>query len=145
MEYDPDDSIQSQLLKETWFKQWHLFAAWLYLTIIAFDFLIAPITNVVILAYFKYPIIAWAPITLQGGGIFHISMLAVIGVATWGQSRQMVEQIRNMPNYSNFGGGYGGYGGGSQMEQQPSPNMPLNPPVDPKTVLQAPHRGIPKG
>jgi len=145
MEYDPNDSIQAHLLKEGWFKQWHLFAAWLYLIIIAFDFLIAPIANVVILAYFKYPIIAWAPITLQGGGIFHISMLAVIGVATWGQSRQMVEAIKNMPDYSNFGASVGATGGIVINQGASPPFTPLNPSVDPKTVLQAPHRGIPTG
>jgi len=132
------DPIQQDLLKQSWFNQWHLFAAWLYLTIICFDFLIAPILNVLILAYFHYPIVQWQPLTLQGGGIFHFAMGAIIGISTWGKSQQMVETIRNMPDYSASGAP--SYNPGTNP-----PSQPLNPLVSPFSVLQAPKRGIPKG
>jgi hypothetical protein len=149
MENEDIDPIQANLLKQNWFGQWHLFAAWLYLIIILFDFLIAPIVNIIILAYFKYAIVQWNPVTLQGGGIFHVAMLSIIGIATWGRNMQLIEAVRNMPDYSNSFGGYGnnfnGYGQGSYNQGQSSPNMPLNNPVDPATILQAPRRGMGKG
>ena len=144
------DPIQQNLLKQTWFNQWHLYAAWLYLIIVAFDFLLAPVVHTIILAYFHYKIVQWQPITLQGGGIFHISMMAIIGISTFGKSQQLVEAIRNMPDYSN------NQGDSSNQNNQPyeynatsfsiENNIPpLNPNIDPSTVLKAPHRGIPKG
>ena len=136
MDIEQIDPIQADLLKQSWFKNWHLYAAWLYLIIILFDFLLAPMANVIILAYFHYAIVQWTPLTLQSGGIFHIAMMAIIGISSWGRSQQMIEGIRNMPDYSPYG---------SYNPITNSPIQPLNPPVDPATVLQASKRGIPKG
>lgn len=66
--------------------------AWLYLIINAFDFLLTPVA----LAYIsKNPAAAaaWQPLTLQGGGLFHISMLAIVGVAAWGRTQEKITAI----------------------------------------------------
>ena len=137
---EPIDPIQADLLKQRWWKQWHYSASWLYLIIVAFDFFIAPIGNDIILSYFHYAIVQWQPITLQGGGIFHFSFMAIIGIATYSKSQQMVEALKNMPDYSS----YNGFGGGFNNQGGMQASQPLNPSVDPRTVLDSPHRGIGK-
>jgi predicted PurR-regulated permease PerM len=139
------DPIQVNLLKQTWFDKWHLFAAWLYLIIVAFDFLLAPIGNAIILAYYHYPEVQWQSITLQGGGLFHVSMMAIIGISTYGHSQQMLESIRNMPDYSNVGisSTTTTLSTGPSIISNTTEN--LNPQVDPSTILQSSHRGIPRG
>lgn len=76
-----------------WFHdKWRPAMAWLYLIINAFDFLITPIA----LAYIsKNPGAAatWSPLTLQGGGLFHISMLAIVGVTAWGRTQEKISAI----------------------------------------------------
>jgi hypothetical protein len=127
------DPLQTDLLKQGWFENWRLYAAWLYIIIVLFDFLLAPIGHLIILSYFHMPYAQWQPITIQGGGIFHISMLSIIGVATFTHGQQQLEAIRNMPDYSAIP-----Y---SQIVSEPYVN-PTPPPPEP---LQASHRGIPKG
>jgi hypothetical protein len=33
----------------------------------------------------------WQPITLQGAGLFHISMGAVLGIAAYGRTKEKIE------------------------------------------------------
>ena len=64
--------------------------AWSYFAICLFDFLIAPI----FFAWFSYitksTMIQWKPLTLEGGGLYHISMGAIIGVTSWGRTNEKI-------------------------------------------------------
>jgi hypothetical protein len=33
----------------------------------------------------------WQPLTLQGAGLYHVAMGAVIGVTAWGRTREKLE------------------------------------------------------
>tara|TARA_B110000503_G_C7023654_1_gene360884 strand:+ start:217 stop:468 length:252 start_codon:yes stop_codon:yes gene_type:complete len=60
-----------------------------------FDFFLAPIGNAVFQASF-YPtasFISWVPITLGGGGLFHVSMCAIVGVTSWGRTQEKIKNI----------------------------------------------------
>ena len=57
--------------------------AWAYMVIVAFDFILFPIGWPILLAHYKQPIVAWQPLTLQGGGLFHLAMGAILGVTSW--------------------------------------------------------------
>jgi len=35
----------------------------------------------------------WTPITLQGGGLFHISMLTIVGVTAYGRTKEKLKGI----------------------------------------------------
>jgi len=37
--------------------------------------------------------IAWLPLTLQQGGFYHLSMGAIIGVATWSRGQEKIKRI----------------------------------------------------
>lgn len=79
----------------TWFHdKWRPAMAWLYLIINAFDFLITPVVSA-LLAHDPHAAAAWAPLTLQGGGLFHVSMLAIVGVTAWGRTQEKINAITN--------------------------------------------------
>jgi hypothetical protein len=43
----------------------------------------------------KQPVTAWQPITLQGAGLFHLSMGAIIGVAAFGRTQEKLAGANN--------------------------------------------------
>lgn len=81
---------------KSWYKTcWRPSIAWSYLIICMFDFFLAPIGNAVFQASF-YPtasFISWVPITLGGGGLYHISMMTIVGVTAWGRTQEKVRSI----------------------------------------------------
>lgn len=72
------------LANEGWFNnRWRPAMAWLWFVVSAFDFIIFPILNAFAAGAKWIPYSPWQPITLLGGGMFHVGMSAVVGVATW--------------------------------------------------------------
>lgn len=77
---------------EHWMNcKWRPAAAWTYIAITVFDFVISPI----VFSWFQYsigqPITQWAPLTLQGSGLFHISFGAIVGISAWTRT---IEKIK---------------------------------------------------
>jgi hypothetical protein len=77
--------------KESWVtSRWRPMMAWAYLVIILFDFLIGPIFY----AWFAWYTDnltnygEWKPLTIQGGGVFHIAMGAILGIAAYSRGRE---------------------------------------------------------
>jgi hypothetical protein len=69
---------------------WRPLMAWVYAIVVLFDFMIAPILLGIYCAVFKQPYIEWKSLTIQGGGMFHIAMGAVIGVSSYGHSQEKI-------------------------------------------------------
>jgi hypothetical protein len=92
---------QTVLLNQAWYKEWRLLAAYVYLTICSYDFMLAPLSNQLIAYYFKQPFVPWTPLTTQGTGLFHLSFLTILGISAYGKGNERVEMLRNMPDYSN--------------------------------------------
>lgn len=81
--------------QEDWMtKKWRPMMAIMYMTCCIFDFAIFPIMFTIV--QFWETSIAndafrqWAPITLQGGGLFHVAMGAVLGVSAYGRTQEKV-------------------------------------------------------
>ena len=57
-----------------------------------FDFIIFPILWTAIQAYDKQGsvVTGWDPLTLKGGGLFHMAMGAVLGVAAWSRGQEKI-------------------------------------------------------
>jgi len=58
-----------------------------YMIICVFDFVLAP-TGLTVLQYIQMPAgendySQWNPLTLTNGGLFHVAMGAVLGIAAW--------------------------------------------------------------
>jgi hypothetical protein len=97
-----------------WMREnWRPLAAFIYLAINVFDFLIAPIfmgLNTETTAQFVAGIMGldpsvqaimaskpnggWTPLTLQGSGMFHISFGAILGVSAWSRGTEKVHELR---------------------------------------------------
>jgi hypothetical protein len=85
--------------EEDWMtKKWRPMMAVTYMAINIFDFILGPI--LFNLLQFWNPgqaVGMWVPLTLQGGGLIHISFGAILGVAAWTRGQEKVEAIKNPP------------------------------------------------
>ena len=88
--------IQEAYNKESWYtRYWRATMAWAYIIICLFDFVIGP----VFYAWYAYATndVAkfgeWEPLTLSGGGVFHLSMGAILGVSSWSRGQEKIKQM----------------------------------------------------
>ena len=44
------------------------------------------------------PIVAWNPLTLQGAGLYHLAMGAILGVAAWSRGQEKITAMRQNPS-----------------------------------------------
>jgi hypothetical protein len=80
---------------EDWMTtKWRPLMAVTYMATIWFDFIVGPILFNV-LQYFNpgQAISSYIPITLQGGGLYHISMGAILGIAAWTRGKEKIATI----------------------------------------------------
>jgi hypothetical protein len=79
--------------EEDWMtKKWRPMMAVMYMIACIFDFVLFPIMFTGVQFWetqaandaFRQ----WAPITLQGGGLFHVAMGAVLGVSAWSRGQE---------------------------------------------------------
>lgn len=69
---------------------------WLYMGTCTFDFVIFPILWSLLQAITKAPqITQWQPLTLQGAGLYHIAMGAVLGLAAFGRTQEKLAGANN--------------------------------------------------
>ena len=90
-------STDSEKKKEDWMNaKWRPMMGWMYMCICMFDFMIAPILWSVIQALFHGGITTqWQPLTLQGAGLFHVAMGAVIGISAYGRTQEKLTGANN--------------------------------------------------
>jgi hypothetical protein len=88
--------------KEDWMNsKWRPCMGWLYMAVCAFDFILAPILWSVLQAISAGSVnTQWQPLTLQGAGLFHLAMGAVLGIAAYGRTQEKL-------------GGAAGFGAGA--------------------------------
>ncbi len=83
--------------KEDWMNsKWRPMMGWLYMGVCAFDFVLFPIMWSMLQAVMKVGTITqWQPLTLQGAGLFHIAMGAVLGIAAFGRTQEKLNGANN--------------------------------------------------
>lgn len=91
-----------QLLQPNWQNIWKEVLAYVFAIVIFYDFVIAPTAVMFIDAYFKLNMPAWVPLTLQSGGLFYVSMAAILGTAAYGSFVKSRELIKNLPDMSGL-------------------------------------------
>jgi hypothetical protein len=83
----------SEKAKDDWMNtKWRPAMGWMYMGVCIFDFVLAPVLWAVIQFWetqaandaFRQ----WQPMTLQGAGLFHMAMGAVLGLAAWGRTQE---------------------------------------------------------
>lgn len=74
---------------ESLYKHWRPGIAWSYLVVCVFDFMVGPIIyNTLQYLEVGTTISMWQSITLQGGGLYHLSMGAIVGVSAFGRTKE---------------------------------------------------------
>jgi hypothetical protein len=109
-------------------KYWRPSAAFMYITCCLCDFAIFPIMFTVVQFWEQEAandaFRQWIPITLQGGGLFHVSMCAVLGVSAYGRTQEKLAGQSVAPTGVPSPTIPGASNGGSTVSQQPAPSLP---------------------
>ncbi len=91
-----DKLSESEKKKEDWMNaKWRPAMGWIYMVTCITDFILFPILWSILQASLKQPVTAWQPITLQGAGLFHLSMGAIIGIAAFGRTQEKLAGANN--------------------------------------------------
>jgi hypothetical protein len=118
----------SEKKKEDWMNsKWRPMMGWMYMIICLFDFLFAPVLWSLLQALNHGQVTSqWQPLTLQGAGLFHLAMGAVLGIAAYGRTQEKMAGANNgglptpgMPSPM----------GGSPMPMAPRPMSPMMSPT----------------
>ena len=124
----------SEKKKEDWMNsKWRPAMGWLYMAVCAFDFILFPILWSLLQTLVKAPVTQWNPLTLQGAGLFHIAMGAVLGIAAMGRTQEKLAGANN-----------GGIGAAAPAAPAPSFGAPsfgapsFTPPAAPTPSFGAP-------
>ena len=117
---------ESEKKKEDWMNsKWRPMMGWMYMLVCTADFILFPVMWSLLQTFAKVPITQWTPLTLQGAGLFHIAMGAVLGIAAFGRTQEKLGGANNggiqtpgtgfQGGSSTFGqpqsGGFGNSGG----------------------------------
>ena len=87
-----------EVKQEDWMqKRWRPAMGWMYMLTCIADFIIFPVLWSILQATLKQPVTQWNPLTLQGAGLFHLAMGAVLGIAAWGRTQEKVAGASSQP------------------------------------------------
>jgi len=125
---------ESEKKKEDWMNsKWRPMMGWSYMLTCIADFVVFPVLWSLLQAMDKGTVtIQWQPITLQGAGLYHIAMGAVLGIAAFGRTQEKLGGANNggmqpvaQSVTTTYGapsaGGFGGMGNfGSAAPRTPS-------------------------
>lgn len=87
----------SEKKKEDWMNsKWRPMMGWMYMVVCIADFVIFPILWSVVQTIGDGKVESqWMPITLQGAGLFHIAMGAILGIAAYGRTQEKLGGANN--------------------------------------------------
>ena len=78
---------------ETWFNnKWRPAMGWTYMITCVMDFIVFPVAWNLLQASLGQPLSQWQPLTLQGAGLYHMAMGAIVGVTAWKRSQEKMAQ-----------------------------------------------------
>ena len=86
----------SEKKKEDWMNsKWRPMMGWMYMVVCTMDMVVFPILWSLLQTLNHQQITQWNPLTLQGAGLFHIAMGAVLGLAAWGRTQEKLGGANN--------------------------------------------------
>lgn len=84
----PDDFITSK---------WRPMMGWQYMAVCVFDFIVAPILWAVVqfweMEAANDAFRQWKPLTLEGAGLYHMAMGAVLGITAWSRGQEKMAGV----------------------------------------------------
>jgi len=76
---------------EDWMqKKWRPAMGWMYMLVCTLDMAVFPVIWSLGQVLLKQPVTQWQPLTLQGAGLFHLAMGAVLGIAAFGRTQEKI-------------------------------------------------------
>ena len=111
-------AIQNSSTKEDWMsKKWRPMMGWVYMSTCTFDFVIAPILWSILQAYSGGAVTSqWMPLTLQGAGLYHVAMGAVLGLTAFGRTQEKIAGATQISTSSS----------GRSFNSKPAPTPPAD-------------------
>lgn len=97
------DQAKPDKKTEDWMqKKWRPMMAMMYMTVCAFDFIVFPVMFTIVQFWetqaandaFRQ----WQPLTLQGAGLFHMAMGAVLGITAWSRGQEKMAGVTGSPS-----------------------------------------------
>ena len=87
----------SEQKKEDWMNsKWRPMMGWMYMAVCSADFIVFPVLWSIVQVIGGGEVrTQWQPITLQGAGLFHIAMGAVLGIAAYGRTQEKMNGANN--------------------------------------------------
>ena len=88
---------ESAKKNEDWMNsKWRPAMGWMYMAVCMADFVLFPVlwSLVQVLGDGKVET-QWSPITLQGAGLFHMAMGAILGIAAYGRTQEKMAGANN--------------------------------------------------
>ena len=83
---------------EDWMqKKWRPAMGWMYMGICTLDMAVFPVLWSVLQVIQHTTITQWQPLTLQGAGLFHVAMGAVLGIAAFGRTQEKLAGAAQNP------------------------------------------------
>ena len=103
-----EEKVQKKAEEDWMTKKWRPMMAMMYMSVCIMDFAIFPILFTIVqfweTAIQNDAFRQWVPITLQGGGLFHVAMGAVLGVSAYGRTQEKVAGASNISTGVSTGG-----------------------------------------
>ena len=95
----PAEEIKSESAKknEDWMNsKWRPAMGWMYMLVCTTDFVIFPVLWSLVQVIGGGEVrTQWSPITLQGAGLFHMAMGAILGIAAYGRTQEKMAGANN--------------------------------------------------
>ena len=86
----------SEKKKEDWMNsKWRPMMGWMYMVVCMMDMVVFPVLWSLLQTLQHQQITQWNPLTLQGAGLFHIAMGAVLGIAAFGRTQEKLGGANN--------------------------------------------------
>lgn len=84
--------------QETWINtKWRPMMGYTYMITCITDFIIFPILWSLLQAISGGQVTAsWEPLTLKSGGLYHLAMGAVLGIAAWSRGKEKIEGVAGL-------------------------------------------------
>jgi len=93
----PEQKEEDKKTEDWMTKKWRPMMAVMYMCVCSFDFIVAPILWAIVQFWetqaandaFRQ----WQPLTLQGAGLFHMAMGAVLGITAWSRGQEKLAGV----------------------------------------------------
>lgn len=118
----------------SWIKEkWRPMMAIMYMVVCIFDFILFPILWTLVQFWEISPandaFRQWSPLTLQNGGLFHMAMGAVLGVAAWSRGQEKLAGVSytRASDYQQPRSEYAQPSAQPRYDEQPESLPPIKP------------------